>query len=103
MAREPVPRGEVLQAAYGVLDKYKMNRSFFVQSDQSTCETLPPILEAIDPTESTVAKKGAVDVNENENINKNNNNVTASKDEKSAIAINNTVVPVAEDKRENDV
>jgi apolipoprotein D and lipocalin family protein len=48
MARERMPRGEVLQAAYGVLDKYKMNRAFFVRTDQGTCETLAPPQEAID-------------------------------------------------------
>jgi apolipoprotein D and lipocalin family protein len=57
MARERIPRGEVLQAAYGVLDKYKMNRSFFVQTEQTNCETLPPPLEAIDPTNPTIEIK----------------------------------------------
>ncbi|CRL00825.1 CLUMA_CG014076, isoform A [Clunio marinus] len=56
MARDRVPRGEVLQAAYGVLDKYKMNRSFFVKTDQANCETLPPPVEAID----VEVKKGEV-------------------------------------------
>jgi hypothetical protein len=66
MARDRIPRGEVLQAAYGVLDKFKMNRSFFVRTDQTSCETLPPPLEAIDPTstESNEAKK----VVENETV-----------------------------------
>lgn len=53
MARERIPRGEVLQAAYGVLDKYKMNRSFFVKTEQTNCETLAPPVEAVDPTESS--------------------------------------------------
>lgn len=53
MARERIPRGEVLQAAYGVLDKYKMNRSFFVKTEQTNCETLPPPVEAVDPTEAS--------------------------------------------------
>lgn len=48
MARDRIPRGEVLQAAYGVLDKYKMNRAFFIQTEQNTCETLPPPVEAVD-------------------------------------------------------
>lgn len=46
MARERFPRGEILQAAYGVLDKFKMNRSFFVKTDQEKCETLAPPEEA---------------------------------------------------------
>lgn len=53
MARERYPRGEVLQAAYGVLDKYKMNRAFFVKTDQENCETLPPPQEAVDPLSET--------------------------------------------------
>lgn len=57
MARERIPRGEVLQAAYGVLDKYKMNRSFFVKTEQTNCETLPPPLEAVDPTNPTIEVK----------------------------------------------
>lgn len=56
MARDRIPRGEVLQAAYGVLDKYKMNRSFFVKTEQTNCETLPPPIEAVDPTEETIVK-----------------------------------------------
>lgn len=56
MSRERIPRGEVLQAAYGVFDKYKMNRSYFVKTEQTSCETLPPPVEAVDPTEETVQK-----------------------------------------------
>lgn len=49
MSRDRVPKGEVLQAAYGVLDKFKMNRSFFVKTDQENCEVLAPPEEAEDP------------------------------------------------------
>ena len=49
MTRNRIPKGEVLQAAYGVLDKFKMNRSFFVKTDQENCETLAPPEEAEDP------------------------------------------------------
>lgn len=48
LSRDRIPRGEVLQAAYGVLDKFKMNRSFFVKTDQTNCETLAPPLPAAD-------------------------------------------------------
>lgn len=58
MTRERIPRGEILQAAYGVLDKYKMNRSFFVKTEQTDCETLPPPLEAVD---QAVKEADAVD------------------------------------------
>lgn len=50
MARERFPRGEVMQAAHGVLDKYKMNRSFFVRTDQDNCD---PVIEAYDPLTET--------------------------------------------------
>lgn len=56
MARERVPPGNILQGAYGVLDKYKLSRNFFVKTEQTTCVTLPPPIEAIDPTVTTEAK-----------------------------------------------
>lgn len=34
-----MPDGPVLQAAYGVLDKYRISRTFFVTTDQNDCET----------------------------------------------------------------
>lgn len=58
MARERIPRGEVLQAAYGVLDKYKMNRSFFVKTEQTNCETLAPPVEAIDQSVKNETNEG---------------------------------------------
>lgn len=39
MTRERSPSGPVLQRAYGVLDKYKISRTFFVKTDQDNCET----------------------------------------------------------------
>lgn len=56
MARERVPPGNILQGAYGVLDKYKLSRNFFVKTEQTTCVTLPAPVEAIDPTVSTETK-----------------------------------------------
>lgn len=37
-----------MQAAYGLLDKYKISRSFFVKTDQTNCETTAEPDEAID-------------------------------------------------------
>uniref|UniRef100_A0A182MW26 Lipocalin/cytosolic fatty-acid binding domain-containing protein n=1 Tax=Anopheles culicifacies TaxID=139723 RepID=A0A182MW26_9DIPT len=51
MARERLPGGPVLQRAYGVLDKYKISRTFFLRTNQEDCVTLPPPEPAIDPTE----------------------------------------------------
>lgn len=56
MARERVPPGNILQGAYGVLDKFKLSRNFFVKTEQTTCVTLPPPVEAIDPTVPTETK-----------------------------------------------
>uniref|UniRef100_A0A182Q6U5 Lipocalin/cytosolic fatty-acid binding domain-containing protein n=1 Tax=Anopheles farauti TaxID=69004 RepID=A0A182Q6U5_9DIPT len=53
MARERLPGGPVLQRAYGVLDKYKISRTFFLRTNQEDCITLPPPEPAIDPTEPT--------------------------------------------------
>lgn len=68
MTRERSPRGEVLQAAYGVLDKFKMNRSFFVKTDQEKCETLPPPQEA-DPLRVKISatNEEAINVVDNKN------------------------------------
>lgn len=56
MTRERIPPGPVLQSAYGVLDKFKLSRSYFVTTDQIDCITLAPPLEAIDPTERSISK-----------------------------------------------
>nr|XP_023016063.1 uncharacterized protein LOC111505480 [Leptinotarsa decemlineata] len=37
MTRDRIPPGPVLQTAYGVLDKYKISRNFFVKTDQEGC------------------------------------------------------------------
>ncbi|XP_012536121.2 apolipoprotein D [Monomorium pharaonis] len=44
MTRERIPSGKVLQKAYGVLDKYKISKTFFVKTDQTECAYLdtPP-------------------------------------------------------------
>ncbi|XP_050082053.1 lopap-like [Anopheles aquasalis] len=54
MARERLPAGPVLQRAYGVLDKYKISRTFFIRTAQEDCVTRPPPEPAIDPTESSI-------------------------------------------------
>lgn len=37
MTRDRLAPGTVLQEAYGVLDKFKISRTFFVKTDQSDC------------------------------------------------------------------
>ncbi|XP_017770322.1 PREDICTED: uncharacterized protein LOC108558043 [Nicrophorus vespilloides] len=37
MTRDRLPTGEVLQKAYGILDKFKISRTFFIKTDQEGC------------------------------------------------------------------
>lgn len=37
MTRERLPSGNTMQKAYGVLDKFKISRTFFVKTDQEGC------------------------------------------------------------------
>ncbi|KAG5674884.1 hypothetical protein PVAND_004829 [Polypedilum vanderplanki] len=60
LTRSITPSGNVLQAAYGVLDKYKINRSFFVKTDQSNCVVLPPPQEAVDTTTAAPIAKNEI-------------------------------------------
>lgn len=46
MTRDRIPSGPILQRAYGVLDKFKISRTFFVKTDQTDCETAAPAEEA---------------------------------------------------------
>lgn len=46
MTRERIPPGPILQAAYGVLDNFKISRSFFIKTDQENCEKRPKPVEA---------------------------------------------------------
>lgn len=48
LTRDRLPAGSVLQKAYGVLDKYRISRTFFVQTDQKDCDTISPPQEAVD-------------------------------------------------------
>ncbi|XP_055303082.1 uncharacterized protein LOC129568805 isoform X2 [Sitodiplosis mosellana] len=38
LARQRIPDEQELQTAYGVLDKFKISRTFFVKTDQTNCE-----------------------------------------------------------------
>ncbi|CAH1153724.1 unnamed protein product [Phaedon cochleariae] len=37
MTRDRIPPGPVLQQAYGVLDKFRISRNFFIKTDQAGC------------------------------------------------------------------
>lgn len=58
MTRKRLESGPGLQRAYGVLDKFKVSRTFFIKTEQSACETLPDQEEAIDPTPSPASTYG---------------------------------------------
>ncbi|KAK4872279.1 hypothetical protein RN001_016403 [Aquatica leii] len=46
MTRERLPPGAVMQHAYGVLDKFKINRAFFVKTDQEGCAVVAADINA---------------------------------------------------------
>lgn len=52
MTREKLAPGTVMQKAYGVLDKYKLSKSYFRKTDQNSCA----IAEAA-PSETTNENK----------------------------------------------
>ncbi|XP_014241450.1 apolipoprotein D-like [Cimex lectularius] len=43
MTRDRLPPGTVLQKAYGVLDKHKISRTFFVRAEQEECNLGEPL------------------------------------------------------------
>lgn len=38
LTREKLPQGSTFQKAYGVLDRYRLSRTFFIKIDQNSCE-----------------------------------------------------------------
>lgn len=61
MTRERLPPGPVLQRAYGVLDKFRISRTFFVKTEQEGCAVVASELNAangIIPTSSQVQAIG---------------------------------------------
>ncbi|KAG5347312.1 APOD protein, partial [Acromyrmex charruanus] len=57
MTRERVPSGKVLQKAYGVLDKYKISKTFFVKTDQAECAYLDSTTEESEEPEQEKPEK----------------------------------------------
>lgn len=65
MTRERIAPTAVMQSAYGVLDKYKISRTFFVKTNQADCNILPDVVEPVEAksaahVESVVAKDAGV-------------------------------------------
>ncbi|KAJ1527797.1 hypothetical protein ONE63_007748 [Megalurothrips usitatus] len=63
MTRERLAPGTVLQMAYGVLDKYKISRTFFVKTDQADCAIAEAAAEEAQrkaAAEAAAAEKSAV-------------------------------------------
>lgn len=62
MTRDRIPPGNVLQEAYGVLDKYKISRTFFVKTEQEGCALAASDLNAangITATSTVLQSTGA--------------------------------------------
>lgn len=83
MTRQRIPSGEVLQKAYGVLDKYKISKTFFVKTDQADCAYLEADTRI---TEKPVTQKPAEQ-----------NSQTAESSAKSAVAQNDAHIEVKEE------
>ncbi|RZB40234.1 apolipoprotein D-like [Asbolus verrucosus] len=63
MTRERLAPGSVLQRAYGILDKYKISRTFFVKTDQEGCAIAASDINAANgiTATSTVAEATGVE------------------------------------------
>ncbi|KAK6631218.1 hypothetical protein RUM43_014315 [Polyplax serrata] len=59
MTRQRLAPGTVLQTAYGVLDKYKISRTFFVKTDQSDCIFTDPSAIPVEDNENEKKKAEA--------------------------------------------
>lgn len=74
MTRERLPSGTTMQKAYGILDKFKISRTFFVKTDQEGCAIAASDINAangITPTSTIpesigVEQKGSADKPEQE-------------------------------------
>ncbi|XP_038207556.1 apolipoprotein D-like [Zerene cesonia] len=65
LTRERLPPPMIMQSAYGVLDKYKISRTFFVKTNQADCHILPrpaaePMLDLLKSSDDVEGKNAAV-------------------------------------------
>ncbi|EEB16576.1 Apolipoprotein D precursor, putative [Pediculus humanus corporis] len=67
MTRERLAPGKTLQTAYGILDKYKISRTFFVKTDQNDCLFSEPLTAEppVDTPEDEVNEKQKKETNDN--------------------------------------
>lgn len=91
MTRQRLAPGTVLQRAYGVLDRFKINRAFFVKTDQAECH----IAEAV--SENDINKEGADKDKEDAEKNRRNKN---NERENVKSATDAVAEPVAADKEQ---
>ncbi|KAL2722666.1 apolipoprotein D-like [Vespula squamosa] len=64
MTRERIAPGSILQKAYGVLDKYKISKAFFVKTNQEDCAYLAPSTATEDNTAAAAAAQEAQETTE---------------------------------------
>ncbi|XP_015186402.1 PREDICTED: uncharacterized protein LOC107071706 [Polistes dominula] len=64
MTRERNAPGSILQKAYGVLDKYKISKAFFVKTNQDDCVYLTPSTVTLEDSTSANAEKEESDTTE---------------------------------------
>lgn len=73
MTRERIPDATTLQKAYGVLDQFKINRTFFVKTDQEGCAIAASDLNAALGIAST-----STNVDQNAGLSRRNENLIKS-------------------------
>ncbi|KAI8438143.1 hypothetical protein MSG28_010769 [Choristoneura fumiferana] len=56
LTRDRLANMQIMQAAYGVLDRFKISRAFFVKTNQADCNVLPT------PAADPIAKSADIDV-----------------------------------------
>ncbi|XP_058447664.1 apolipoprotein D-like [Malaya genurostris] len=80
LARERLPPGPIMQRAYGILDKYRINRTFFVKTIQDSCVIRAPPEPAIDPTEPSTLTRHSPQINTEEDLIQLRNDIFAGPD-----------------------
>lgn len=58
MTRSRNPHNAVMQRAYGVLDKYKISRTFFLKTDQKDCALGGDLAQLPPPYEPPATQEG---------------------------------------------
>lgn len=87
MTRERLPSGTTMQRAYGVLDKFKISRTFFVKTDQEGCAIAASDINAANGITPTSTIPEAIGVEQKERPSSEELNAKAAEAGKSVASI----------------